>query len=61
MEVQDLTVLINLADRCRKNGAISFDEFSIVEKAIKSAVAEVERLNKQSQEKAAKKETKKES
>lgn len=45
MTVQTLNVLINLAERCRKNGLIKFEEFSLVETAIKEAVDTLNELN----------------
>ncbi len=39
MNVQDLNVLINLAERARQAGLIKFEEFTIVGDAIKNAVS----------------------
>lgn len=38
MSVQDLNVLVNLAERARERGLIRFDEFAVVAEAIKNAV-----------------------
>lgn len=62
MSAQDLTVLVNLAERCRKTGNINFDEFTIVGDAVKRAVAEIERLSTKTEPSTpAKREAKKES
>lgn len=41
MTVQDLNVLVNLAERARKAGLINFDEFAVVSEAVKNAVTQI--------------------
>lgn len=48
MSIQDLNVLVNLAERARQAGLIKFDEFEIVGTAIKNAITVI----KTEQEKA---------
>ena len=50
MTVQDYNVLVNLAERCRQNGLIKFEEFAIVADALQHAVEKINELKDQAVE-----------
>lgn len=41
MKSQDLTVLVNLAERARQAGLIKFEEFAVVAEAVKNAAIQL--------------------
>lgn len=46
MTVQDLNVLVNLAERARQAGLIKFEEFAVVAESVKNAVEQINALTK---------------
>lgn len=44
MTLQDLNVLVNLAERARQASLIKFEEFVVVAEAVKNAVDQINKL-----------------